>query len=153
MKKTATQHALEGTYRADRHGKGRPSPEPGSIGDPPSWLSRAAKAEWQRLQDHPVFGQILTDVDRDILAEYLVLRDKMIANAKDGSKFTATERQRLNSLRMQFGLSPKSRGQIEVPSAMSEKKSKWEMLRRGYQMDPLERAIWGDPAPVGKKTS
>lgn len=132
-KKPIEDHILNSTYRRDRHAKPRLRLQPGSVGDPPVWLSAQAKREWRRLATHPVIGTLLTDGDRDILAEYLLLRDKLIASANGGDvKLTSTERQALNSLRQQLGLSPGSRQRLDAPPPPPPE-SPWAELRRQSQ--------------------
>lgn len=134
-RKTVEEHRLNGTWRRDRHGKQRAMPDC-EIGPPPRWLSAAARKEWKRLTEHPIYGLVLTSLDRDCLSEYLALRDKMIADAEGTGKLTATERQSLTALRDRLGLSPGARRKVEFPEA-ARPGNKFTALKRQREIEAM----------------
>lgn len=134
-RKSTQEHLLNGTYRADRHGKQYILPDC-EIGPPPKWLSAAGKREWKRLTTHAVYGLVLTSLDRDCLAEYLTLRDKMIADAEGKGKLSATERQSLTALRDRLGLSPGARRKVDFPEA-AKPGNKFARLARQRQIEDM----------------
>lgn len=125
-RKPVLLHKMDGTFRKDRHAL-RVSIPPERLGAPPEWLDIDAVEEWKRLTDHPVYGELLSKPHRGALIEYCVLFSRMVRDAKgmlfvrsiEGGKvveieyrMTASERQTLNSLRMQLGLTPASQSKL-----------------------------------------
>jgi hypothetical protein len=55
--------------------------------------------------------------------EYCVLFGRMVEDAKGGKALVASERQTLNCLRMQLGITPAS--QAKVPMPKKAPKNKW----------------------------
>jgi P27 family predicted phage terminase small subunit len=130
----------------DRHASrmGELSIEDG-IGNPPAYLPKEAKVEWKRLASHPQYGKALTSLDRDGFCEYCWLHARLAAEMQgvcayklDGEiikpeggegllALTASDSQRLHSLRMQLGLTPASRSKVRIPE--KPKANKWEVLK------------------------
>jgi len=140
-------HRAQNTLRMDRHaGRLGELEITDSIGAPPSYLPAEGKAEWERLTAHPQYGRALTSLDRDGFAEYCWLHARLAAEmagmaiyrTRDGvvirpdgcvedlEVMSASDSQRLHSLRMQLGLTPASRSKISLPTKPVE--NKWQKL-------------------------
>lgn len=154
--KPLSVHLLQGTARHDRHADrvGELSIE-GSIGRAPKWLPKEARAEWRRLADHPQYGKALTELDRDGFTEYCWLHARLVAEiqgtavtrredaAADKPKpgeeklitLSASDSQRLQSLRMQLGLTPASRAKVRVPEKPA--RNKFEHLKQPGTVLPM----------------
>jgi phage terminase small subunit len=98
--------------------------DPSSPGRAPEWFDQEAKAEWKRLAGNAEYSKVLSSVHRGTLIEYCVLFARMVAEAKGLGKLTASERQTLNSLRMQLGITPASQSKVRAPQA-AEPNNKW----------------------------
>ncbi len=125
-------HRAQNTLRMDRHaGRLGELEISDGIGAPPKYLPANGKKEWKRLAEHPQYGRALTSLDRDGFAEYCWLHARLIAEM-EGSitealrPLTASDSQRLHSLRMQLGLTPASRSKINLPTKPVE--NKWQKL-------------------------
>jgi hypothetical protein len=119
-------HKLEGTVRKDRHQK-RESElrlDAAPLGDAPEWIDAEGKAEWKRLTEDPTYSQVLSPVHRGALIEYCVLYSRMVRESQMLGPLTASERQTLNSLRMQFGITPASQSKVQMPQT-PKALSKW----------------------------
>ena len=68
-KKPRRLHALQGTGRASRQGKGHPQPTPGRP-TCPAWLTSEARKEWKRVAPELRRLGLLTTLDRAALAAY-----------------------------------------------------------------------------------
>lgn len=118
----------------------------GSVGRAPKWLPKEARAEWKRLVAHPQYGKAITDLDMDGFIEYCWLHARLIAEIRglciipqknappiipEGSEglepLSASDSQRLHSLRMQLGLTPASRSKVRMPEKPA--RNKFEHLR------------------------
>jgi P27 family predicted phage terminase small subunit len=127
----------EGTFRRDRD---RNSPQPASRAPQrPSWLDPEAKREWSRVV--PVLERLglLAEIDRVGLAVYcqawarrvqcekvLAERGTTYTNDKGEQKSRPELRiadgytQELRRFAQQYGLTPSSRGRIQLPEGESE---------------------------------
>lgn|GEM_PF-6576010 len=133
-------HQLRGTKsRAPRGVKF----QGGSIGDAPEWLSVDARAEWNRLTQDQDFAATLAPVFRGALIEYTTLFGAMVAAARGEGVITATERQALNSLRQQLGLSPSSQTKVPAPPKKLGR-NKWA------ELDAQEDRAWDELADMRK---
>lgn len=143
-------HRAQNTLRMDRHASRLGELEiTDGIGAPPKYLPVEGKREWKRLAGHPQYGRALTSLDRDGFAEYCWLHARLVAEmsglaiirVRDGNVFrvmkpegakenlealSASDNQRLHSLRMQLGLTPASRSKITLPTKPVE--NKWQKL-------------------------
>lgn len=119
-------HQARGTARAyvkRRHAVELKLP-PGSVGAAPRWLSVESRAEWKRLTNDPDYRKVLSPAHRGALVEYSILFGRMVEDARNLRQMTASERQTLNSLRMQLGITPASQSKVRAPK--SEKPAnKW----------------------------
>ena len=69
-RKSKALHAVEGTYRPDRHnGKDKPRPRP-KTPSCPRWLDKEAKKEWRRVAPELEKVGLLTHLDRAAFAIY-----------------------------------------------------------------------------------
>ena len=125
-------HRAQNTLRMDRHAHrlGELEVHDG-IGDPPEYLHEPGKQEWTRLAQHPQYGRALTSLDRDGFTEYCWLHARLAMEISGIEHDTlrplsASDSQRLHSLRMQLGLTPASRSKITLPTRPVE--SKWQKL-------------------------
>lgn len=132
-------HRAQNTLRMDRHASRLGELEVSDgVGAAPNYLPAEAKKEWKRLAKHPQYGRVLTSLDRAGFAEYCWLHARTVADicgtsverefAKPGDLLvmTASDGQRLHSLRMQLGLTPASRSKITLPVKPAE--NKWQKL-------------------------
>jgi phage terminase small subunit len=109
---------LEGTYRADRHG------DPATKLDVeteaplmPDFLKGAGKKEWDRVAGLLKNKNLLTGLDRSILAQYCALWHEF---ASDHLAFTAAAHTQLRMLEQELGFTPSSRGKIVVHKSKPE---------------------------------
>lgn len=92
----------------------------GPIGDPPEWLGIYGKEEWANLAGHGTYSQILSPLFRGAVLDYCILWDRLIKTERGeagDNRITATERQMLQSARMQLGLTPASSSKVKAPQA------------------------------------
>lgn len=115
-RKPTALHVVDGTFRKDRHAGAEVQPTL-PIGDPPDWLEGEALAEWQRLLSDPPYAAVLFLPHRGALLEYCVLFARMIEDAKGGATMNSSQRQNLNSLRMQLGITPASQSKVKIQKA------------------------------------
>lgn len=87
----------------------------GPMGHCPAWMPAPGRQEWDALTTHPQLSLVLNPAHRGALIEYCVLYARMVADAIGESKITASERQTLNSLRMQLGITPASQAKVKMP--------------------------------------
>lgn len=94
----------------------------GPLGPPPEWFGATAIEEWNRLTVE--LAAVLNPAHRSGLIALCALTQREVDEFKDVGKISASERQTLHSLRMQFAAMPASQSKIKMP----EKKlaeSKW----------------------------
>jgi len=131
-------HVLHGTNRKDRDTKreGELMLAAGDVGECPAWFRPVSREEWARITGDQQYRQILAPAHRGLLIEYCTLHARMIRDsmgkrektAKPGvtrSPLSTSERQMLNSLRMQLGITPASQGKVKGPKVEAPK-SKWD---------------------------
>jgi phage terminase small subunit len=118
-------HVLDGTARKGRMEKRKDELKLPSrpIGPPPEYLTPAALEEWKLLTEDPDYSQILSCVHRGALIQLCVLHGRMVEDAR-GEPMTASQMQTLNSLRMQFGITPASQSKVKAPKA-DKPANKW----------------------------
>lgn len=136
---------LRGTLRADRK---RSAPEPRvEAPNPPTWLSREAKAEWRRIVPELEALGLVALIDRSLLAGLCESWATWVACQrvirKEGYTFTSPNGhvcQRpevaiggkalkdLVRLGGEFGLSPSSRSRLEVRPLRRERKTPMQQL-------------------------
>lgn len=142
--KSVEEHQLQGTYRADRHGKPAKSGEVSPISPLakppvcPSWLSKEAKAVWRQTVPSLFQQGRVCVLDTAILAAYCVavahLQDAerelgelkakgevVMTTARGGLKahplvaMAATGRRQVLQLSKDLGLTPASRARLPAP--------------------------------------
>lgn len=125
-RKPTALHVIQGTMRAStkKQRENTLELEPGSPGDAPEWFDATARDEWERLTKDPDYSQVLSAVHRGALIEYCVLFGRMMAEARGDGKISASERQTLNSLRMQLGITPASQSKVKT-TGKQQPKNKW----------------------------
>jgi P27 family predicted phage terminase small subunit len=136
-KKPLSLHKLQGTGRKSRI-EARASElnlPAGSVGPAPEWFGEIARAEWDRLTTHEQYSQVLNPVHYGTLLHYCGLFERMVKELR-GDKVTvdgvvqpatlsASERQTLNSLAMQLGITPASQGKVRMPGETKKQESPW----------------------------
>ena len=133
-KKPQALHILHGTNRPDRDAArvGELVVPPGDIGDCPEWFEDDARDEWLRLVTDPHYSKVLASVHRGALLEYCVLYARMVQDAMGSGDMNSSQRQTLNSLRMQLGLTPASQSKVAAPAVpVQPEESPWEALKSG----------------------
>jgi len=111
---------------------------------PPAWLSGNAKREWQRVMKILSPLNIITELDRTILAAYCqcyadyvealdhckhgilikTTSGNVIQNPAIGVKNTALKL--LHKMATEFGMSPSARSQLETPPLLTKEEQKKE---------------------------
>ena len=123
-RKPAAVHAINGTMRA--RVKARAETEfqvpAGPVGEAPDWLGPYGREEWDALTSHEDYRRVLNPLFRGVLIEYCILWNRMVRTEKGecvdkDDRITATERQMLQSLRMQLGITPASSTKVKAPAA------------------------------------
>lgn len=141
-KKPTSLKLLHGTYMGDRPNEVRPE---SAIPEIPAHLSPEAKAEWARVAEELSMLDLLTRIDRAALAAYCecwsdwVEASRMCATSEDGKdrKVIRTEAgnfienpyysikkrslELMHKFLIEFGMSPASRGRIDVDSGVKVK--------------------------------
>jgi len=97
----------------------------GPIGAAPEWFTAESRDEWDRLTGHAQYSLVLNPIHRGTVIEYCILYGRMVENARDGAKFSAAERQMLQSIRMQLGITPASQTKVRMPGEQKPEQSKW----------------------------
>lgn len=123
-RKPIAELKAKGTFRKDRHA-GRVSElvlPAGSLGPPPAWFGAAAIEEWDRLTKE--MAAILNPAHRSALVALCGLTQRETDDFTGGDKITASERQTLHSLRMQFAVMPASQTKVKLPESKPVE-SKW----------------------------
>lgn len=125
-KKPIALHKLQGTARNHRleNRIEELALPPGPMGAAPAWFGDIAAEEWVALTTHPQYSQVLNPVHRGTLIEYCILFELMIQAAQGIKDITASQRQTLNSLRMQLGITPASQSKVRMPDKKPIE-SKW----------------------------
>ena len=147
-RKPAEQHLLQGTFRADRHGKTVPKPRVNGTLRPPKWLPEGAKAAWKRVAPELTRLGLLTRIDLAAFTAYCVLFYQWQKVAErvnnEGVTYKSGELTKRNPLvpvmqglardllaiATAFGMTPASRQRIHVEPLVDEE-------------DPLENYIKG----------
>jgi len=144
-KKSSNLKLLEGTERASRKRRS-PKPRPEIQKSPPSWLPSWAKAFWRKYASQLVELGILTEADRPAFEELCLLydrirecheilqRDGLTVEGRGGhqvkhplvSVLNAAENQ-FRLLSSEFGLTPSSRGRLDLPVS-SAHDAEWDEL-------------------------
>lgn len=132
----------EGTFRADRANPNEPKPKPVAP-KCPDWLAPEAKKEWRKLA--PVLERlgILTEIDGNTLAAYcetvaqvkaasIALRDLPFEHPNYRKVAVTLEKARdaMRHLGAELGLSPASRGRLNVAEPEEEDDPMELILRR-----------------------
>lgn len=144
-RKTLEQHVRQGTFVADRHSDrgfealqlSAPG-KPGALGAAPKFLNKHGKAEWKRITEHPTYSVALSEVHRGAVEEYCWLagrlRGAMSGEPDPLGPLTATQENKLHSLRMQLGLTPASAAKVSIPQTKPE--SKWTSIAQRTAKGP-----------------
>jgi P27 family predicted phage terminase small subunit len=138
-RKRIAEHVLQGTFRADKHTKSSPQFAPGALC--PKFLTKTARAEWNRVAPMLEEAGLLQSSDTMTLAAYCInyagWREAMATVKKDGMVITVESQTRTGrtskpirnpavalmhafekamlASAAKFGLDPYSRSRIEVP--------------------------------------
>lgn len=88
----------------------------GPVGPAPEHFGEYARAEWDSITQHSEYKEVFNSLHTSALIEYCGLHELMIKNQLGLVKLSASERQMLNSLRMQLGLTPASQSKIRMPT-------------------------------------
>ena len=129
-RKPTVLHVLQGTVNATRHAERINEPViAAGTGDAPEYLDALAAAEWDRITAPEVWGRVVTAADRSALIDYCVLHSRMVQDAQGVRLMTASERQQLQSLRVQMGLTPAARSKVAAP-APEKPKSEWDLVAK-----------------------
>lgn len=125
-KKPVADLQAKGTFRKDRHAErvNELAVSAGPMGAAPQWFTEDALSEWELLTGHPAYAKVLNPLHRGTLIEYCYLYGVMIDAAKGLGEISASQRQTLNSLRMQLGITPASQTKVKVPETKPVE-SKW----------------------------
>jgi phage terminase small subunit len=123
-------HRLQGTDRPDRMAARETEfvIDPDGVGPAPEWLGEVARQEWERLAKHPQYSQVLCSIHWGVLIEYVVLFELMVLAGQKKGTISASQRQALNSLRLQLGISPSSQSRIKMPQK-PKPGSSWDDLK------------------------
>ena len=148
-RKPNARHALDGTYRADRHGIGASFPRTGKL-VPPEWLSATGKEKYQLLvQQLDAIPGLLADVDMDQLALYadafaefvdacaLIQRDGMVCVSEKGGRYVhpainikSAAAKRMQQIGACFGMSPTTRDKIGMAETADKETQEFFKLLR-----------------------
>lgn len=144
MKRLPKQmHILQGTYRPARH-DGEPE-FPAASSKPPKHLTPAARAVWRKEAVPLIDAGILTEADVPMMADLCSLTASYRAVMQEiGNSYVVDSKrddgaqvknpawqiardmlQLINSMRLQFGLSPVSRAKVTAP-AKQKPASEWD---------------------------
>jgi hypothetical protein len=85
-------------------------------------LGPYGREEWDALTGHEDYRRVLNPLFRGVLIEYCILWNRMVRTEKGETvekdeRITGTERQMLQSLRMQLGITPASSAKVKAPVA------------------------------------
>jgi phage terminase small subunit len=117
---------LTGTYRADRANPLEPRL---AAGRPrrPAWLSESARGHWRRLVEETEALGVLTSMDGVALAILAQTLDAYVQFQDDWRARSAFSKLTLTLLR-EFGLTPASRGRVNVAARPAEEPNEFEKL-------------------------
>lgn len=146
---------LRGTYRRHR-AAGEPAPVPG-MPEPPAWLPKAARAEWDRIAPMLASRGLLEQIDTAALVGYCTawsdLEESMRILAEEGTtcvdargglsshpelRRMESARESLRKFAQEFGLSPSARTRVRVQQVhVIPPERKWihDALRRSPAPD------------------
>jgi P27 family predicted phage terminase small subunit len=173
-KKPISEHKKQGTYRADRHAQRSHQFAPGA--SCPKFLTKTAKAEWNRVAPMLEQAGLLHEPDTMTLASYCInyagWREAMAAVKKDGMVIMVESQTRTGrtskpirnpavalmhsfekamlASAAKFGLDPYSRSRIDVPIEPEDPESLASMSRRSSN-DPFDSDISDYAMPDVKK--
>lgn len=130
------QHQARGTVRArvKKRAEGELQITPSDIGTCPDWIGPYGQEEWAALASHEQYSQVLSSLYRGTLIEYCVLWNRMVKTEKGETvekedRITGTERQMLQSLRMQLGITPASSSKVKAPAPKAKAAEPWQRLK------------------------
>ena len=119
LRKPNEVHLMNGTYRADRHGKlGGELKITEPIPNPPDWLDRDAVVEWMKVVGILSKYNMLKATDEACLALYCSLYSQLM-RLRD--TFPANKMVQLRAVMNDLGLTPASRSKIKVPDKNENK--------------------------------
>jgi phage terminase small subunit len=127
-RKPTSLKVLQGTFRADRANPLEPRL---AAGRPPrpAWLSESARGHWRRLVEETEALGVLTPVDGIALAMLAQTLDAYVQFHDDWRARNAFSKLTLTLLR-EFGLTPASRGRVNVAARPAEEPNEFEELFR-----------------------
>ena len=126
--------ALRAIGPRSHHKQNRTEPKPAGGTTAPSWLSKAAAAEWARVYGEMARIGLVTKLDRVALAAYctayarlkaaeadieergpIILQGTVNEKANPSVNIADQAMQRIRQLCQEFGLTPSSRSRIQLP--------------------------------------
>ena len=111
-------HLLQGTFQPCRHGDPDKKPKVDSrLPSAPEWLPDLARKEWDEVSVKLGKANLLTGVDKTILAQYCLLAAEL---SEEQYKFTAAKHTQLRLCEVELGMTPKARSQITLPDDNGE---------------------------------
>ena len=126
IRKPASVHKLEGTYRPDRHGPLDEEliiEEP--IGAPPNHLDVHAQTEWHRIVRLMNDGGVLRATDRTVLTLYCCLHSEQL---RHGDQFSNARISSLRGCMGDLGLTPVARAKIRASAPGAKKGSGFDSI-------------------------
>lgn len=121
-------HLLHGTHRPDRHGDRDDQQIELPIKAPPCprFLNKEARKEWRRIVRILKDKNVLTELDRAVMAQYCQLWSEM---EKMGDEFQAAKHTQLRVCAAELGLTPSSRTSL-IPGSSRKKENPFSEHKR-----------------------
>ncbi len=122
--------AIAGTNRKDRDTKAKPAVDIPSLTappDPPKWMSKKARPEWDRLAKLLVANKLLPETSISFLAHTCELHAMMVNAWKTKTPPTASMLAQYRAFASDFGLTPGMMGRVK-PMGGPEKKNDFDDL-------------------------
>ncbi len=121
---------LQGTYRADRHGKrGRePRARKGTL-DAPDWLVPEARAEWDRVVEAYAEAGIVTPFDRAMLATFCQLWARFVEaeRSEPYEPVPVSHIVSMANIANRLGLDPSGRVKLPVQETPDPQPNPWDL--------------------------
>lgn len=108
-RKPTKLHAVQGTYRSDRHGTNEPDPPVASL-KPPAWLDADGRKVWRDLAPGFIEMGVLTEVDVEAFAHAC---SKLATARREQSTYSKAFDQ-ANQVLARFGWTPSDRAKVSV---------------------------------------
>lgn len=108
-RKPTPLHAVQGTYRRDRHGDGGPEAAPASL-KPPRWLHADGRRVWRDLAPKAHALGLLTEMDVELFAH--ACAHLAVARRQGSDSIKALDM--ANKILARFGFTPSDRAKLRV---------------------------------------